>query len=778
MTAGRERDDLLTLALAFAVVPLTWWLLLGWSGPRTIAGHDELASLHNLLSIREIVETGEGWRALVYRPDVLGGFKGRDTAGAFPLFSLLAATGLGPTAISVWSAFIVQALLAFLGCRAAADLTALGDGPPRDLTPIGRIGVIWLCGFAPVLAWRLAFGHLNLVVGLLPFAAALALVAATTARTLTLSLGGVSAAAFVLGLLHAGQQIVVYGAVFGAPIMLGLWLSRGGPWRRLHSPVLITIGAFLVALPAFWGVLAHARGSDAARPLGTAIVTYDFVTSTVGDWLTSLPWTRALAAPERAPSLHHEVNYPIGPLVVLLVLLPWRRARALAIGLAIAVVAVIVLSMDLTPLSRALLASIPPLRSFRVPARAALPLIWALAILSMAALTRWDRTETPAPVSAPRSTRRRRKDRTERRRPMAIAWREHLAWLGIPLAILLFVAPPTLRDAAALALVVAAVTVLWRGGTVPVAMILLVLGTCSVSAFRERLLPFPEPPRHFAEADRLGAAVRRIKPELDSTLSRVRLDLEIPVFTVNSAYAAGLASLDGYGAPTGRFSRLVFALRGDPYQPTANFFKLPSNDPAFSTLRQLYNVGWNVTLPARGRLALTPLGPTAGPAWFSASTTRLNDLTALARELRAAGDSLAHRASEVLWLDNTDPLAARADVPPTLDPRCCEAQVHKVSAPRRSHEIVATTSTPAACPLTFATNFTEDLRATAVLSDGRRMDLTPFPAYGALTAVVAPAGTAQLSLRADPPKLPFAIAWLALGLTCCAAAAWLIVRQR
>ena len=338
MTAGRERDDLLTLALAFAVVPLTWWLLLGWSGPRTIAGHDELASLHNLLSIREIVETGEGWRALVYRPDVLGGFKGRDTAGAFPLFSLLAATGLGPTAISVWSAFIVQALLAFLGCRAAADLTALGDGPPRDLTPIGRIGVIWLCGFAPVLAWRLAFGHLNLVVGLLPFAAALALVAAAAARTLTLSLGGVSAAAFVLGLLHAGQQIVVYGAVFGAPIMLGLWLSRGGPWRRLHSPVLITIGAFLVALPAFWGVLAHARGSDAARPLGTAIVTYDFVTSTVGDWLTSLPWTRALAAPERAPSLHHEVNYPIGPLVVLLALLPWRRARALAIGLAIAVV--------------------------------------------------------------------------------------------------------------------------------------------------------------------------------------------------------------------------------------------------------------------------------------------------------------------------------------------------------------------------------------------------------------------------------------------------------
>ena len=776
MTAGRERDDLLTLALAFAVVPLTWWLLLGWSWSQAIAGHDELASLHNLLSIRELVETGDGWRALVYRPDVLGGFKGRDTGGAFPLFSLLAAVGLAPTAISVWSAFTVQALLAFLGCRATADLTALGDGTPRELTPLGRIGVIWLCGFAPVLAWRLGLGHLNLVVGLLPFAAALALAAAAAARTPSLALGGVSAAAFVLGLLHAGQQIVIYGAIFGAPIMLGVWLSLGGQWRRLGSPGLITIGAFLVALPAFWGVLAHARSSDAARPLGTAIVTYDFVTSTLGDWLTSLPWTRALPAPDRAPSLHHEVNYPIGPLVVLLALLPWRRARALALGLAVAVVAALVLSMDLAPPSRALLAAVPPLRSFRVPARAALPLIWVLSILSAAALARRDHAEARAPVSTPRSTRR-RKDRTERRRTTGVAWRDYLAWLGVPVAILLFVAPATLRDVAALALIVATVAVLWRGGAVPVAMVLLVLGACSVAAFRERLLPFPEPLRHFAEADSLGTAVRRIKPELDSTLSRVRLDVEIPVFTVNSAYAAGLGSLDGYGTPTGRFSRLVFQLRGDRYQPTANFFKLPAGDPAFAVLRQLYNVDSSVTLPARGRLALNPLGPTAGPAWFSTSTARLSDLATLARELSSPGESLARRATEVLWLDNSDQFAARADVPATVDPRCRDAQVLKVTAPRRAHEIVALTSTTAACPLTFATNFTEDLRATATGADGHPVDLAVFPGYGALTTVMAPAGTAQVRLHADPPKLPFAIGWVALGLASWAIAAWLIVRQ-
>src|SRR4030095_13706657 len=110
-------------------------------------------------------------------------------------------------------------------------------------------------------------------------------------------------------------------------------------------------------------------------------------------------------------------------------------------------------------------------------------------------------------------------------------------------------------------------------------------------------------------------------------------------FTVTAASAAGLASLDGYGTPTRRFSQLVFALRGDRYEPTAILFKFPAGDPAFAVLRQIYHVGWNATLRVRGRLALNPLGPTAGPAWFSASTLRLDSLGALARELRGAGET-------------------------------------------------------------------------------------------------------------------------------------------
>ena len=101
-----------------------------------------------------------------------------------------------------------------------------------------------------------------------------------------------------------------------------------------------------------------------------------------------------------------------------------------------------------------------------------------------------------------------------------------------------------------------------------------------------------------------------------------------------------------------------------------------------------------------------------------------------------------------------------------------------VEAPWRARQIVARTETTAACPLTFAMNFTEDLRAGAVLGDGRRLPVVVFPGYGALASVLAPAGATEIRVHAEPPRLPWAPAWAALGLACCAGAAVLGWRAR
>ena len=57
------------------MVPATWRLLLGWSWPDLIAGHDGLATV--FLAIRELVEANGRWSELAYRADLFGGMKVR-----------------------------------------------------------------------------------------------------------------------------------------------------------------------------------------------------------------------------------------------------------------------------------------------------------------------------------------------------------------------------------------------------------------------------------------------------------------------------------------------------------------------------------------------------------------------------------------------------------------------------------------------------------------------------------------------------------------------------
>jgi hypothetical protein len=754
-----ERDDLAMLALTVLVVPLTWWALLGWSWPLGVFGYDDV-TLPGLLAIREMVERGGGWSSLVYIPDILGGAKGANVNGWFPLYSLGAAAGLSPIGVWVVSGFVVHALLAFLGCRAAADLTLAWSNQHRGLAPIEWIAVIWLCAFAPALGWRFGVGHPALIVGLLPFAAVLALLVASAVGRQTIVLVGVTTGALVLGLLHTGQQLIVYAAVFGAPLLLGVWVSLGASWRRLASPALVSAGALALALPALWGILAQGRSSDSPRAVGSTTVTYSLLTATLSDWLGSVPWMLPSFAPEMRSAYAHEINYPVGPLVLLLVLVPLCRARALGVGLGVSLVAIIGFSMDWTPVSHLLL-TIPALQVFRVPARAALVWLWVVPIVATAALVHRDTNGSTT---------------------------GHLRWavwslaLTVPAYTLLLLLPSLVRELGALALVVIVAVVLLRGRPrVPVPLVLVVLGLASVAEFDNRLpVERPNPQPVFATADGIGAAVRTAVPQLGtSSLSRVRLDFEVPVLQVNTAFAAGLSALDGYAVPTRRFSALVYGLHDFPHNPTGNLFGLPVEDRAFRVLHQLYNVTHRVTSGSSpGVLVVTPLGPTAGPAWFSASVSRVEDLASLVHELRTAGQTLHARVRQVLWQNAADPLAARAIMPPTLDGRCRDATVRAVRAPRHAAEIVADIETAADCPLTFAMNFTEDLRATAVRADGRQMAIAVVPGYGSLATVLVPAGSTAIRIRGEPPALPWSVGWVTLGVGCCAGATWLARRDR
>jgi hypothetical protein len=730
----REREDLLTLATVLLLVPLTWVVVLGWRPPRAVFDHDGTSLF--LLVAAELSEVGGHWDALLWRADLLGGVEVRDAVGPFPPLAWLARLGLGPTAMLVGATFLLQMAFAFLGIRTATDLAHVWRGSRPPPSPLLVLAGVWLCGFAPVLGWRVANGHLTLMAGMVPFLATVALVSASAAGTLGVVLAAVAAGAASCGLLFTGHQMVLYGAVFGGAIVAGLWRDgpRGG---RLAGPLLALLGALCLALPSFWPVLCHALSSDSLRSLGGMGLAYSYLTSTPLDWITSLGWTRDAIPLSRPAMLHHETNLPLGPIVVFLALVPWGRARGLAAGLGVSVALGLAFSMRVPLLADALLWLIPPLNSFRVPSRALLPVLAVVPILALAAAT----------AAAPRTR-----------------WRHAIAALVLALALLAL--PSLARDVLAWGVVGAGALVvrrrpLLRAGA---ASVLLGLAGGAVGAFGERLPAFEDTDALLARTRALGHEVRRAHPELASPLTRTRAAFVLPAFGANTAWAMGLSAPDGYLFPNRRFVELVTALREHPYTAAAMLLHFPESYRSSWPVYRLFNVTSVVeSSDSGGGLRVRPLVKTAGPAWFSATVVAVPDFPALARTLAAEGDALPRRAHEVAWVVESDPLVAAAGVGPVERAACQGRLAEVVETQLRGQHVRVQVAPSSPCPLTVAMSYDERLRATGRSRDGVARPLVTFPAYGALLGVWVPDGLERVDIDLVAPKLPFALGWRLLG---------------
>jgi hypothetical protein len=692
---------------------------LGLSAGLCLSGYDAISNL--MLVVWELVAAGGDWGALSYRPDLFGGLKLRDAVGPFPPFALLARLGLSATSVYNVSAWLVQGLLAFLGTRTADDLTAVWSAGRRRLGWAERLAAIVLIGFAPALGWRFGYGHLTLVTGMLPFAAGISLVAAFGAGTATCTLALVALVAQYVGLLFTGHQIIVYGATLGVPILLGVWHCLGRRPRALAWPAIISLGALLLALPSFGGVLAYAMSSDSPRSLGHMGLTYAYATERWIDWLGSLAWTRQAIPTGQGEWLHHESNVPLGPLLLMLALVPWRRAWALGVGLALSLTMIVVLSANVEPLSTALLALVRPLNSFRVPMRSALLLAFSLPVLVLGASGARDAERSPRALV-----------------------------IGALAFALTFLAPSLPREALGWGF---ALTALLAGSSWPRfprgtrLVVVLALAGGSLGAFRERLLPFVDVGELSTRCRRLGDAIGTARPEIGSPLTRVSLGIDFPELGPNTAFAARLSSLDAYSFPPRRFGQLYWALRKQDYEPSAVLLRTPPGAPWAPTLFQLFNVAWRVDPSPDGKLALRPLPATAGPAWFSGSVRRTPSMATLASELVAEGPQLYQRAHEVLWVVEDD-VRLPAVLPRAFDAACTSAaRVVRLDAARARPWVAVTYTSPADCPLTLAMNYAETLRA-EIRSGGETLSPAVFPAYGTLAAMIVPKGSGSLRVEA------------------------------
>ncbi len=748
LRASRSASDVSCLIETTLVVAVTWLVLGATVGtPITQGDGTWLVAPYTQSGLA----AGVDWTQHLYRFGVVGGSEMHPFAGTTPLLQLCSALGLSTTTTLNVTTMFLQVCVGVLGLRLALAISGADDGRgARVLSAPERIVAVWLLAFAPVIGWRLAIGHENLIAGLIPLLAALSLLWCARVGTLSVVLVLFGAFAITVGVSGLGAQSLVYGLVFGAPFAIATIATspRGTRWTRSHGAVLAAVvGAVLVMLPRLASMIEHALGPDATRGLD-ASVTYSYGEASARDWLASIPWTVA----GQNPIALHERNYALGPLICFVVAL-WPRGLSRKLGwVALAVVALAILfASNIAPISTTLLDALPPLRAFRVPARSVLPILVLVPSLALAAW--WScRPVTPLTKEAVR-----------------------LHWVAIVLALVVIVSlrgrVPAIREL--LAWITCALLVYaarwwpewFTRRSVPAALAL--VAALGVLAFEERIPrgvpidPIENGPRQLRDAVQAEAGLR-------SAPDRIEIIDAPPPYEMSAAFAAGLPSLDGMWYPPRRFLELLSAIQGKPLPATVAVFKLGRTRP-FRILQQLYNVRFAIVGLGTEASAVQSLPPTPGPAWFPSRIETIERPDQMIAALRDAPD-LRARLLATAWV-------ARAAGPVSVPPGCAQARVLEVTTDGVGQTATLRTESPVPCVLVVATNYTQLLHATSS-ADGSAIDLPVFPIDIALTGISVPQGSTTITLAPELVIPGWSRIAQLLGLLAIAAACWLVARQR
>lgn len=746
----REFKDFLTFILGGVLIFLTWIFFFSWSPQALIPGHDGTLAY---LFLSEFVKGGAEWQNLLYRPGWMGGVKLYQVAGIGWYYTIPARLGWPIQNLTNFLSILVQTIYAFLGVRSVMSLMKIwrGAGSQSEAEkgidlPWGiRITLIWIFAFAPILSWRLYYGHTELAMGALLFVSVSACLLSVLAEgSVGIFLTLIAVVVSYSGFQTTMQQPILYGAVFGSPILFGLLCSGRSFFSVALRALLPSVAGLFLAMDGFSLLLQQATSGDSARSIGNDSIVYSFVRGHIRDWTSSVKWALTEFHSKHSRWDWHEVNYPVGPLFLsFLLFYPWKRFWKGGLGIVLSILLVIGFSNGFGPVANFILKFIPPMNAFRVPNRSALTFGLLLPIFGTASILAAFFPEVISP------------------RRWGIKLRE-LALSGVftgVLAVGLFWVAPQTRERFFIVMVV----MLFLGrfakarglfkpyfnafskvGTAWLLVPLFGLSLGSLLAFKEREVPGIRPQENILKINELRGRILAQAPDLVSPLVRSRVDFSFPEFKKNTAFALGLSSLDGYIFPFGRFLRLVQALNLESYHPEANQLGFPVTQFEYKSLQTLYNIRYEVkgdSAPG-GAVSVEPLPGAIGPAWFSEKLEPVQSYQELAWRLRAGAED-PDGIRKVGWVVAEDQKISSVPALRGAFDSCGSAKVLGLESKRFGQRMeIDVSSTDGAseganCPLVLSMNYSHDLKAYAG-PEGKSRELVVFPVYGALTGVLVP----------------------------------------
>ena len=748
----RELEDLILFLMMPLLCSLCWFLFLGWQWDSVLPSHD--AMFQSLPWIHDLIEHQRvDWGALLYRSRILGGVPLFSSYGSLPLIRLLTRLPLAEGSIINLHYLLLQSLFGFWTMRSCIDIKQLsiahtpptGDKRYPFYPCVLFFGIIG--AFAPVVWWRVVYGHSSIL-------AALLVIPATLGIGLGTLRGRLSLVSMLIGVFCSSQasqghgyQILLYSAIFGGPLILvALWsLTPRGSERFIlmqKTAVVLTVvigSGLLLSSPMIYVMLQSAMEGDTVRgPHSDLPIIYSYIVSTVGDWLSSLTWSHLSFLSEREDFYWHETNYPIGPLIVFF--LPWLRSKIFFAVNSVVILLLLVFSCKIEPFASIMLQVVPPLTWFRVPARAALPIVIFIGMMACGRLFSMVDQSPHRDVS-----------------PRYVPW-----VILIALCLVLWTTEPLTREmilwGAALGVSIIRPPQRW---TIAAAA-LLAFGCLMVN--KERVLPYWSANQLISLNHKLGKEIIAKAPELSSPLHRAMISSDdLIIGGPHGPYLAGISTLDGYMVPTSRFGQLLEALNGRPIPSGIEIFHVASRSPEVEILMRLYNVCTNVSLK-NNELQIQKEHFCAGPAWLSQRLELMPNMAAIGSHLMAGGAEQERLRSLAVALSEDEQVTEALFASPAQ--ACHGGTLGFMQSDSQKHVISLWEPTKGTCYFTLAVNFSDILKGRVMNTAGVWAKAETFPIYGSLLGLELPPDTAMIIIEAKADSTPWLPVFPWIGIFC------------
>ena len=675
-------EDLKLFAFSFLTVLLLWMLLSDFTFDTFIGRNDATSGF--LLLLREL--KSKSINHLSYDPSILGGYSITWALGTlWPVKLFLHLSKMDIFSYNNVLIFLIQATIGFFSIKwVALHLPKSYSDESSFQKYFEKFLTICLISFAPLLGWRIAYGHLNILFAALSFVTSIYLIKSLIEKKVSFVDTTIAFISFSITANFVAFQMVIY-MFYVLPVFACLTYGSANVVKAIFKKEFFIFIILFLILNIYFLLPFYSYYLLGDTTRGARIDIFSYAPFNLKALAATLLWENRLVKLDAVVFKWHELHYPIG--IGFSSFLLFKNPKKLLYTLLF--LALTLLFLFNFPGIAGLFELVPFITKMRVPAR----LLILVGLLSTLGATFW----------------------IIKSLPRVFLTLTNKLYLVLAFLLVLLVTG-YLNGYLDLAMYGSFLLLIFaiRKQLPKVALICIFsISFVSIRAFFSHFLPFI----YISDLDVSSLKINKI---FSNPYERSFVEFNHNEFNFNTAYYLGIPSINGYFYASKRFSELIQALYGKPYDPLHLGWGFGFKDPQANLLSQLYNIK-NVVSLNNNNLQIEKY-PVQHKGIIFPEVISYND------DLHFVVDAIKK---------NWRHAVISKDYLPKLNniQGCKEGSIVSVYDPNRN-ALLLKGFTPSACFIIVPTNYAKNL----IFNKNSGADIRFIPADHALLGVIVPQG--------------------------------------